>query len=184
MRMFWGIFFMLIGTSMVLDHVFGVDLPLFRIVFALCLIYWGVKLLFGGFGVNFTANKIKTDSEILFSEGQFEFPAKDVKRMKSKSNDEYVTIFGKSSIDLTHLELGKKVELEFSTVFGKTEILVPDGRSIKLVSDVVFGSIDFPNRNSSAFGNVIFQSEPFIESEAIIINADAVFGQISIIQKK
>lgn len=183
MRMFWGILFLIIGTSMILDHVFGIDLPLFRIAFALWLIYWGVKILFGGFGINFTTNKIKTDSEILFSEGRFEYPAKDSKKMKSNSEDEYVTIFGKSSIDFSQLEPGKKIEVEFATVFGKTEILVPTGRSVKLVSDVVFGSVEFPNRSTSAFGKTSFQTEPFNEAEAIIIHADAVFGQILIIQK-
>lgn len=183
MRMFWGILFLLIGASIILNHVFGIDLPIFRIVFGLWLVYLGVKILFGGFGINFSANKIKTDSEILFIEGQFEYPPKDVKKMKSNSDEEYVTIFGKSSIDLTQLEKDKKIEVEFSTVFGKTEILVPAGRSVKLVSDVVFGSIDFPNRNSSAFGKTVFQTEPFNDSDAIIIHADAVFGQINITPK-
>lgn len=183
MRMFWGIVFILIGASMILNHVFGIDLPLFRTAFAVWLIYVGAKILFGGFGINLKMDRIKTDSEVLFSEGNFEYPAKESKKIKDSSKDEYVTIFGKSKIDLTSVEIGKRVELEFATVFGKTEIYVPAGRSVKVSSDVVFGSVEFPNNNSSALGKASFQTEPFVESEAIIINADAVFGQILIVQK-
>mgnify|MGYP003990967287 FL=1 len=45
--LFWGVMLVLFGASMILRAVFNLDIPIFRIIFALVIIYFGVKLLLG-----------------------------------------------------------------------------------------------------------------------------------------
>ncbi|MFW6211007.1 MAG: MarC family protein [bacterium] len=44
---FWGVFFILLGFTMILK-AFGIDIPFFRIVMAVLLIFVGIKMLVPG----------------------------------------------------------------------------------------------------------------------------------------
>ena len=45
---FWGSVIILFGVSIILNAVFGISIPVFRVVLALILIYFGIKILAGG----------------------------------------------------------------------------------------------------------------------------------------
>jgi len=74
----------LVGFTVILKVVFHVDIPLFRIVFVLCLIYFGVKVLVGGF------NSGKDKPTVLFVESQMEV---------RESDNEYTVVFGNLVIE-------------------------------------------------------------------------------------
>ena len=63
---FWGLLFILIGSTLVLKVVFDFDIPIFKIVFACIIILIGFKLLFTDF--NFSKKKLN-DNDIVFGEG-------------------------------------------------------------------------------------------------------------------
>ena len=48
-EVFWGIFLIIIGLIIVVKVVFGINIPLMRIILALLLIYIGVSYLTGWF---------------------------------------------------------------------------------------------------------------------------------------
>ncbi len=44
---FWGSVIILFGISIILNSVFGISIPVFKIVLALILIYFGISILAG-----------------------------------------------------------------------------------------------------------------------------------------
>ncbi|MBS1902137.1 MAG: hypothetical protein JSS75_00340 [Bacteroidetes bacterium] len=43
--LFWGILLVVVGGTILLRNVFGVDLPLWDVIFPAMLILWGVSML-------------------------------------------------------------------------------------------------------------------------------------------
>jgi hypothetical protein len=42
---FWGSVLILLGLSVIIEHVFHINIPVFKMVFACLLIYLGIRLL-------------------------------------------------------------------------------------------------------------------------------------------
>ena len=179
--MIWGIIFLVIGLSFILDHLFGFDFPVARVIFGGLLIYWGIKVIFGGFGINFQTKKIVTDSEIMFSTGNFNFPSKPGAFVKSKKENEYVTLFGEATLDLTQVDLTEKpITLKINTVFGKSTVLVPKNLPLIVKSTVAFGNSDVLTKKTTAFGDSTYESENAKTGNALTLELATVFGQVEI----
>ena len=111
--LFWGVLLVLIGISVIVKTVLKIDVPIFKIVFALVLIYFGLKLLFG--------TSHKTKDTIIFNNSKMTISAK---------SDEYNVIFGSGEIDLRNID-----DLEGETF----EILVVGEKwVIVIVGDDIF----------------------------------------------
>jgi len=63
-----GIFIILFGLSIIINHVFKINIPLGKFLFGLFIIYLGVKILLGGFGVNINVNG---DKNAVFSKHDY-----------------------------------------------------------------------------------------------------------------
>jgi hypothetical protein len=97
--LFWGILLVLFGATIIVKAVFKINIPFFRIGFALLLIYFGARILFGGTG--FKADRNTT----MFSNTKVEYLV---------PGSEYNVFFGRSTIDLSDIDISsgkKKVEI-------------------------------------------------------------------------
>lgn len=175
-NMFWGVFFVILGVLMLVNYVLGLHLPVFRILFAVFIIYLGIKILFGSFG--FETRKITTDYQAVFSKSKFTYPSQDNK----ESSNDYQTVFGNSELDLTAIDLTKGTEkIGIDNVFGKTKLLLKKGTPFKVESSVVFGQISLPDKQMSSLGDWSYQSENFSKDLSyLLIQADVVFGKLEI----
>jgi len=182
--MFWGVFFVVLGILMLLNYVFGLHLPVFRILFAVFIIYLGIKMLFGSFG--FETRKITTDYQAVFSKSKFSFPSQDNNRNGKESSNDYQTVFGNSELDLTTIDLTKGNEkIEIDNVFGQTKLYLKKETPFKIESSVVFGQISLPDKQMSSIGDWSYQSESFSKDKNhLLIQADVVFGQLVIEYKE
>jgi len=99
---FWGAMLVLLGISMIIKTVFKIDIPILRLIFALIIIYWGVKLLFG------TSMKKSDENNVIFDNARI---------TQVEDGGEYNVIFGKSVIDLSDIELAdKNSEVEINII--------------------------------------------------------------------
>lgn len=169
---FWGVILIVIGVSIVFKVVF--DVSIFRIIIALAFILIGVKILVGKSAINIKSN----ESDVIFNDRKYtEFPT---------SSTEYNTIFGKSIFDFSEAPIptDKQFDLEFNTIFGGTEIHLPPGLPVRIKAEAVFGSAKLPNDNTAVFGSASYVSDHDSTITSFIhIEANAVFGNIEIIQK-
>jgi predicted membrane protein len=166
---FWGVFIIIIGVSIVLKSVFGINLPIVKTAFAILLIYLGISMLAGG-------NKwcYKSDHNICFGNS----------RIKVDSlHKEYNIIFGGGVIDLTDfpLEEGRN-RIEINTIFGSGVIKINPEIPVAVRGDAVFASARFPDGHNSSFGGFNYRSPQFKEGGKYLeIEADVIFGSLEIV---
>ena len=171
--LFWGIVLIAIGLSIIFKVAFGVSIM--RILIAVIFILIGIKILVGKQTLNF----VTKDNDVIFNERSFtEFPIK---------NTEYNTVFGKSVFNFSEAAIptDKTIDLEFNTVFGDTELILPAGLPVRINADAVFGSAKLPNNNTVAFGSAKYVSDhDSTVTNFVNIKTSTVFGNIEIIQKR
>ncbi|MDP8204845.1 MAG: LiaF-related protein [Candidatus Tenebribacter mawsonii] len=168
--LFWGVMLVLFGASMILRAVFNLDIPVFRIVFALVIIYFGVKLLVG--------------RQAFKGDGNFSmFRSSDV--TMSEKGGEYNVIFGQSNIDLSNIDLSessKKVNVD--VVFGSGNLLIDPQVPMKLNISTIFADCKLPHRNINFFGDSNYKTPAYVEGDNyLLLNIDVVFGNVVIVEK-
>jgi predicted membrane protein len=138
--LFWGIVLIIFGLSIIFS--------IFRVIFAVVIILFGIRVLIG-----------KPNFFSTHSENQVIFGEKNV-QSAPVNNTEYNTIFGKSVYDFRHIDnlSPGRTKLKVNTIFGSTQILLPDTLPVKIKADVVFGSVTMPDGNTMAFGTVNYNS--------------------------
>lgn len=168
-----GIFFLLIGASLIAKVIFKVDIPVVKIFIALFFLYLGFKMLFGDLGI-FRSHG--DSNSAIFSESNIVGNVTD--------NSEYNAIFGKVRLDLRDVELSElETRITVNAVFGGAEILISSELPIKIKSDVVFGGARLPDGDSGGFGTSKYTSDNYIQSENhLYLDINAVFGGVHIIR--
>lgn len=171
---FWGLILVLLGASIIINIVFHVHIPLFRIIVALILVYFGFKVLFGG---NYCRAGRSDSTKVVFGESTI--------KAGSVNSGEYSTIFGKSTIDATDstiTDLNKKFDI--NTVFGETVLYVSKSVPIKIRASAAFGSAQFPNGTTISFGDYTYKTAAWQDSSGgREIKADVVFGSLRVVER-
>lgn len=163
---FWGLVLVAAGVLMIINYIFKLNIPVFKILVGLVLIYIGVYIILG-----FKGWKIQSyydGKTAVFS---------DMSIKPEKVESEYNIIFSKGEIDLsamTEADLNKHIDI--SAVFGSAVVKLPANLPVKVRGSAVFGSVTLPNKQSLGFGDIRYDSAQ--GDSAIYIEANAVFGNI------
>ncbi len=168
--LFWGLLLIILGLSLVFKIVFNLDFPLLKIIIAFVFIYIGLKLLFGNFGIVHIKGG---EADVIFGEKRFE----DIRPGK-----EYNVVFGKGVFDFRDFDLeGRTQKVRMNTVFGSSEIRLPEDLPVRIRLDAAFAGANLPNGNTAVFGNTYYESpgldtrSPFLD-----LKIDVVFGGVEI----
>lgn len=168
---FWGIILILAGISVLLKVFFQVDLPVFRIVFGLIVIAWGIHIITG----RSVYQGHKDEANIVFSEGDF----------TPNDKNKYNVVFGKATTDLTALareDLNAKIEI--NTVFAENTVLIDAKTPAHIVVNSVFAGAFLPDGNSAAMGTYHYKSPGLEKAKNYLrIEANVVFGSLKIVLK-
>jgi len=167
----WGIFFILIGLGIVLKVVLRVDIPVFKIILALFLIYLGIRILVGGS----SCCHIRTGRhDAVFSEANFSGTSIDRR--------DYNAVFGKIRLDLRNVVLNEQeTKIEVNAVFGGAEIILNKETPVKIKASAVFGGARLPDGNSGGFGTSYYESDSLKTADKYLyININAVFGGVEV----
>jgi predicted membrane protein len=166
---FWGCILILLGLSVIIRIVFNVHIPLFRIVFALVLIYFGIRVLAGGAWCRSGCHS----NTAIFS---------DMKAELNKDSNEYNIIFGKGVVDLTDSSLAlQRKKIKVTTVFGSGEIRINSDVPAIIRVTSAFSGAKMPDGNIVSFGEYTYKTKKFSEkTDFIRIDATVVFGGLEI----
>lgn len=167
----FGCLLILIGLITLINIIFQVHIPIFRILFALLFIYCGIKILWG-------ANSTRHYYYASCSSSQNTCSEKNVLH--------YNTLFSKQIIDLTNQDiLHKNTFIEIDTAFGESIVLIDTTWPLKIDASVAFGSIELPNNMHVNFGKNSYQTSTYQNTtEPIHLRANVAFGKCVIIDKK
>lgn len=170
-NMWFGIFLLVAGSVVLLNILFGFNLPLFRIFFGVMLIFWGIKMVFGNhcrFEGRAGISKSDNENSVVFSSGNFS--PKSVSELQQK----YSTVFGSTVLDLTSLSANEADlsvnEIEINVVFGEMKVLIPENTNIQVESNAVAGSVNLP-------------AAPTNPKKTLNLKVNAVFGAVNIKRK-
>lgn len=166
---FWGFLLISIGAILLLKYLFNVNIPMFRTIVGLVLIYCGLMVIIGGYSV-------RSKSDIIFDNG----------RIKSNTiQKEYNMVFSGGVVDLTDMPtLEKRTKIEVNSIFAGGTLIVDKDVPVVIKASAVFGQVRTPEGTSVNFGDNVYTrgnvngDVPYLE-----IEANAVFGQLNIIEK-
>ncbi len=168
---FWGIVIVLIGLSIILREVFHVHIPFVKIIFGLLFIYWGVKMIVGGFSRSTSGNSA------VFGQADMQFDSK---------HDDYDIVFGNGTIDLFKMEAptqNKKVEV--SVVFGNGTLIINDSIPMKIEMNSVFGASVLEDKRINALGKTYNTTSAYKDGQPyVLLETNVVFGRLVIQTKK
>jgi hypothetical protein len=164
---FWGGILILWGISLILSTVFHIHIPFFRIVFALIVIWVGVRLLTGG------RSFCRTGRTVVFAETAF--PASPIR-------NSYEVVFGEGSVDLTGAAAEKaKGPVAVNVVFGSAIVKIDPKHSIRITATTAFGHVSLPDGGTAAVGTSSWESKSAKGKEGVLeIKLSAVFGNIEV----
>lgn len=170
---FWGIVIILFGLSLIIKEVFHINIPIFKIVFGLLLIYWGFRVLLSGI----YKNGFSKDQDVVFGNKKFEY----VETINS-----YDIVFGSGVIDLFKIsenELSRTIKVD--VVFGNGTILLNENIPTLVKMETAFGSVQAPGNSVNGFGEKVFTNATYSpEKPHLLVKASSVFGRIDIQFKK
>jgi len=173
-ELFWASLLIIFGVSMLLGTLFGINIPVFRILVGIFLIYLGIQLI-----ANWPSKERATQS-IYFGKQIIAF---DANGLQSGKPIRYAILFGSADIDLSHITEIKHemrpAEIEVNTVFGNTDITINKEIPTKIISRTSFGQTEFPDETSITFGNYTYQTQEK-EKPHLILHTSTAFGKLAI----
>ncbi len=167
-----GALIMLWGLGIIINVVFHINIPIFKILFGLFLVYIGFKIIFGS---SFSCPRVYWHSrDAVFSHRTYQ-------GLHGESN-EYNAVFGKAMVDLRGVELKEKVtRIKVAAVFGNAEVILDKNMPVRIKVDTVLGEVKLPQNVAGAFGSAYYQSQDFDENKNyLLIDASSVFGGVDI----
>jgi hypothetical protein len=167
---FWGSILILLGLSVIVRIAFNIHIPLMRIIFALILIYFGVRVLVGGSWCRWGCGNSNT---VLFSETKTEF---------SKDLSEYNIVFGKGVIGLSDPSLAEKNrKIKVNTVFGAAELRINPAVPALVRVTSAFAGARMPDGNTISFGDYVYKTKSYSDTApSLRVDATVVFGGLEI----
>ena len=170
--LFWGIILIIIGISIIVKIVFNIDFSIFRVIVALVLIYFGIRMFIGR---DFSFYRDDKDEQLIM------FSHRIVEHMHE--GKEYNVIFSEGIFDLRNFTVpdSEVVRFKVNTVFAGSEIILNPEIPVEINSNTVFGGTRMPNTNASAFGMASYKNNAASKGKLrIIIETNTVFGSLQV----
>lgn len=160
---FWGSVLIILGLS------FIIRIPVFRILFAMILIYIGVKVLIGK-----PLCKIEKNTAV-FSESKF---------CASSSPNGHNIIFGNGTIDLSNIDIkDNSVTAKVNVVFGAGTIKLNPKIPTEISVNSAFARSKMLDGNIIPFGEYNYKSENFKDNENHLnLQVNVVFGNMELVK--
>lgn len=169
--LFWGTLLIIIGLSVILKAIFGINLPIIRILLGVLIIYLGMRVIIGGFSktVDFGEDAFFGNSHLTFTQEQ----------------KDYSILFGTGTIDLRPVkDSDKKERINSGIIFGKSTIILPKGEPFKVDLSAAFGKVELDEKSINGIGDTVWYSPEYKDSEeSNTLKASAVFGSMEIVRK-
>lgn len=172
---FWGVVVILFGVSIIINAVFNVHIPFFRILIAIFFIYIGIMVLSGGFRFSGKADQ----NTVLFSEGTMQYTG-------DSKNREFNVIFGKGTTQFTQVNLTNGNNMvKVNSIFGEAVIEIDPSLPIMIRVNAAFGAAYLPDQTVTSFGEYTYKTPSYgKDKKNLEIQASVVFGAIRFVERK
>jgi hypothetical protein len=171
---FWGLILILIGISIIVRIVFNVDIPIFRLVIGLLLVYFGFQVIFGG--------SYRSRRRIDTQRGERSYRGYNIQQ----GNNQYNIVFSRGRVDLTDkTDLSTDQFVEVNVVFGSAVVLIDPEIPTQIEVNTVFGSASLPGRKLAMIGQERYRvGADRADGSILYIEVSSVFANVEFIEKK
>lgn len=174
--LFWGVVLLVAGITIIINVIFHIHIPIFRIIVGAVLVYWGFQIVFKTGG----CTRVKTDNNVVFDNADFS--------CKAGKNWEYDIVFSKGKVDLTQWKNYPEANYcSVSVVFGSGVVIVDPKTPIIISSESVFGEVVLPNSSSVNFGSKVYRSDGanagINKNNVKRLKIESVFSSVHIIEQ-
>ena len=166
---FWGFVVILFGVGILLKSVFHVNIPFFKILIGIIIIFFGISFIVDAMS--------QRKSEAIFRNYNFNF---------GTIEKEYNIVFSKGVFDFTNFNFsnynGEFIKINYA--FSKSEIYLSHNFEYEIRADSVFGVVSLPNGESVSFGNIArLENAENSGLKRINLHVSSVFGETKILYK-
>lgn len=168
----WGIIFIALGILILIKTIFGIDIPIFRILIALAFLYVGILLL-----INPPQSKVFISHSNTHSQ-QTVFGKRNFTHGELAAN--YQITFGQSTIDLRAIKLDKPASTDINISFGSATLRLNPEIPTLITANASFGKVAFPDDTEITMGNHTYRSHPHEVEPLLNIRANISFGSLEI----
>jgi predicted membrane protein len=168
-----GLFILFIGTSLAIDIMFSIRLPILRGAIALLLVIVGLRMILRGGRLEGAAPE---SGEAWLADRRF------APEGQLPGDARYDVVFGRGVIDLTHLaEPSTDVTVTVDAVFGTAVVTVDPAIAYDVSASAAFGEVRMPDRSAAAFGSVQYRS-PADHRPRLHLKVNAAFGACHVLE--
>ena len=156
-NLFLPVLLIIAGALMLVKTLLNIDIPVFKILLAVALIWGGVSIISSAAShksAGFGSRMELTDTAM-----------------------EYTVVFDSSEIDLSSEYISRET-LEINCAFGKAVVILPGDRSVHIEASGAFCSLRSPSGRTISFGNGTYDCGT---GEPLTIKADCAFGELSFV---
>lgn len=185
----WGMLLVVIGLVILLNAVFNLHIPVFKIVFALFFVFLGIKMLLGTGRSDrcFFSSRVYTKDDTGEESSRCYFSHDGVcSSTKTFKDGEYVkhkVVFGKKIVDLTALEPADRSKyIEIDVTFGEMIVKIDSRMPVALTVNASFGSVSLPESahlifDKNTYRTASYDNAPY-KIDAVV---NVTFGSVHII---
>ena len=166
---FWGFIVILFGVGILLKSVFHVNIPFFKILIGIIIIFFGISFIVGAMS--------QRKSEAIFRDYNFNF---------GTIEKEYNIVFSKGVFDFTNFNFSNYNGgfIKINSAFSKSEIYLSRNFEYEIRADSVFGVVSLPNGESVSFGNIArLENGENSGLKRINLHVSSVVGETKILYK-
>ena len=165
---FWGFFLIVLGISVLLKGFFNIDIPIFRMLFGIFVIWLGISIILGRSPISF-----KNSDSLIFSEGEI---------IADGTRREHNVIFSRGRIDLSQLKPeSTSRRIEINSIFAETVVYINPASNVKISANSAFGVAQLPDGGGVTFGNRNYENKPPEKSDKVLeLELNVVFGALRV----
>jgi hypothetical protein len=168
-----GIILLCIGISLAIELLFGVSLPILRVLLVAGLIVVGVRLIQQA---RMRHDKRAATGEAWLADRQFA-PEGALDR-----DARYDIAFGRGLVDLTHIpEPSSDVTVSVHTLFGTSVVRVDPSVPYDVEGHAALGEVRMPDKSATAMGSLSYRGTAD-HPPRLHLRVDAVFGACRIVE--
>ncbi|MBW6516491.1 MAG: cell wall-active antibiotics response protein [Candidatus Cloacimonetes bacterium] len=171
---FWGMLLILVGLSIIIKIIFQIDIPVFRIIIGVLLIYFGMQIIFGS---NFLYRRRVSQRR---QEGTFR------EYNLQRGGNEFNVIFGRSKIDLTdRRELKSDEFVVVNVIFGSALVYIDPAIPMQIEVNTVFGDASLPDKKFAVIGQEKFRTgDENYNGKILYLEISSIFGSVQMVEKQ
>lgn len=164
-RIFWSIYFILLGIILLIKILFRLTFSGWTMAFALLMLESGIFLLTGGFGLGKTRHA-RGGGDYVFFSGNVQLEGQSPRLSAVGSN---------VVVDLTAPPASLT---SINCLMANVTVRLPQGYSLRTVCTTAFGDIRTPKGSLAGFGDRVFVFGDGLQSQ---MEVHCLFGQVTIL---